>query len=133
MTRKGSQVRVLHGPHRTAGALQALRRLLGASQRHPLTIVATLHRHDASMLRLDGSGVTSDAEAASVLGVMSSWGAGVSLASGRGLGSGGVARAIELLAQADLDLKGATALPDTVVLEVLVARLSRLAPLAKRH
>lgn len=117
----------------TAGALDALRRLLIAGQRHPLTIVATLHRHYASMLRLDGSGVTSDAEAASVLGVKSSWSAGKSLASGRRLGSGGVARAIELLAQADLDLKGATALPDAVVLEVLVARLSRLAPRVKRH
>ena len=39
----------------------------------------------------------------------------------------GVARAIELLADADLDLRGMKDWPDDLVLEVLVARLSRLA------
>ncbi|MGH9130550.1 MAG: DNA polymerase III subunit delta [Acidimicrobiales bacterium] len=117
----------------TAGALEALSRLLSAGQRHPLALLATLHRHYASMLRLDGAGVTSDAEAAGVLGVRSAWSAGKSLAAGRRLGSAGVARAIDLLARADLDLKGATALDGTVILEVLVARLSRLAPRSKSH
>ena len=37
-----------------------------------------------------------------------------------------VAQAVGLLADADLDVKGRTALPSEVVLEVLVARLSRL-------
>ena len=46
---------------------------------------------------------------------------------GRRLGSARIARAITLLAEADLDLRGATGLPGEVVLEVLVARLSRLA------
>ena len=49
------------------------------------------------------------------------------LQQGRILGSAGVARAITLLAQADLDLRGAQGWPDRLVLEVLVARLSRLA------
>jgi hypothetical protein len=39
-----------------------------------------------------------------------------------------VARAIELLADADLALKGAVDWPGDAVLEVLVARLSRLVP-----
>lgn len=116
----------------TGAALEALGRLLDAGQRHPLTIVASLHRHYGSMLRLDGAGVTSDSEAASVLGVKSAWSGGKSLAAGRRLGSAGVARAIELLAQADLDLKGATALADSLVLEILVARLARLAPGPRR-
>jgi DNA polymerase-3 subunit delta len=45
---------------------------------------------------------------------------------GRRLGTAGVSRAVGLLAQADLDLRGARAWPDELVLEVLVARLSRL-------
>jgi DNA polymerase-3 subunit delta len=42
------------------------------------------------------------------------------------LGTAQIARAINLLAQADLDLRGVTALPGELVLQVLVARLSRL-------
>jgi hypothetical protein len=38
-----------------------------------------------------------------------------------------VVRAVELLAGADLDLRGGKAWPDDLVLEVLVARLARLA------
>lgn len=112
----------------TPAALEALRRLLSAGQRHPLVIVSTLHRHYGALLRLDGSGAASDAEAAAIIDARSAWSGGKALASARRLGSDGVARAIILLAQADLDLKGATALPEAVVLEVLVARLSRLAP-----
>jgi DNA polymerase-3 subunit delta len=48
----------------------------------------------------------------------------------RVLGGGGVTRAIGLLAQADLDLRGAKDWPDELVMEVLVARLSRIAPRA---
>ena len=44
----------------------------------------------------------------------------------RKLGDAGVVRAIGLLAQADLDLRGAKEWPDELVMEVLVARLSRL-------
>ncbi|MFM8312193.1 MAG: hypothetical protein ACKOAZ_09860, partial [Ilumatobacteraceae bacterium] len=45
----------------------------------------------------------------------------------RNLGSQSVARAVRLLAQADLDLKGAKDLAPELVAEVLVARLSKLA------
>lgn len=115
-----------------AAALGALRRLVGAGQRHPLVVTAILHRHYSAMLRLDGAGAITDAEAAKILDVRSAWSAAKSLAGARRLGSAGIARAIGLLAQADLDLKGATALPDAVVLEVLVARLAqRRRPLAK--
>ena len=44
------------------------------------------------------------------------------------LGGGGVKRAVGLLAAADLDLRGATDLDSEMVMEVLVARLSRLSP-----
>jgi hypothetical protein len=49
------------------------------------------------------------------------------LAQARRLGSARTARAIQLLAAADWDLRGSTLLPGDTVLEVLVARLSRLA------
>lgn len=110
----------------TETALVLLRRLLEGGQRHPLVVLAVLVRHYGAMLRLDGSGARSDAAAAEALGTKSAWTAGKALAQSRRLGSPGVARAIELLAAADLDLRGVTALPGEVVLEVLVARLSRL-------
>ena len=44
----------------------------------------------------------------------------------RRLGGGGVQRAVQLLAAADLDLRGETDLEAELVMEVLVARLSRL-------
>jgi DNA polymerase III delta subunit len=54
--------------------------------------------------------------------------AGKLLAQARRLGADGVARAVLLLADADLSLRGMTAWPDELILEVLVARLARLAP-----
>jgi DNA polymerase-3 subunit delta len=78
------------------------------------------------MLRLDGSGVTSPEEAAELLGLRSAYPAKKALAQCRRLGTARIARAINLLAQADLDLRGVTALPGELVLQVLVARLSRL-------
>ncbi|MEZ5272879.1 MAG: hypothetical protein R2694_11305 [Ilumatobacteraceae bacterium] len=50
----------------------------------------------------------------------------------RKLGGTGVTRAVSLLAQADLDLRGAKDWPEDLVMEVLVARLSRLAGSARR-
>jgi DNA polymerase-3 subunit delta len=88
--------------------------------------MATLHRHYAAMLRLDGSGIRDENEAAAVLG-MAPFPARKALTQARRLGTKGISRAIELLARADLDLKGLREWPDYLVLEVLVARLSRLA------
>jgi DNA polymerase-3 subunit delta len=113
-------------------ALEALHRLLRAGGRHPLVVLASLHRHYSAMLRLDGAGVTSDAEAAEVLGMRSTFPAGKARAQSARLGSGLLVRALGLLADADLDLRGRTVLPDEAVLEVLVARLARLAPAARR-
>jgi len=44
-----------------AKAVKAARRLLGPGGRHPFQLLATLHKHYASMLRLDGSGITDPA------------------------------------------------------------------------
>jgi len=108
-----------------AAALAHLHRMLAAGGRHPLQVMATLHGHLGAMLRLDGEARLSDADAARLLGVHP-FRAGRLAAQARRLGRAGVARAIELLAQADLDLRGLKAWPPELVLEVLVGRLSRL-------
>ncbi len=110
----------------TAGALGALRRLFGAGGLHPLQVLAILHRHYQAMLRLDGSGVTTPDEAAARLGMRSAYPARKALEQGRRLGPTGISRAVTLLAEADLDVRGRSALPSETVLEVLVGRLSRL-------
>ena len=109
-------------------ALVALRRLTGSGARHPLVVLATLHRHYSAMARLDGSGVTSDAEAASLLGLRSTFPATKARAQAGRLGHANIVRAMTLVADADIDLRGRTAIPDEALLEILVARLARLAP-----
>ncbi len=110
----------------TARALSTLHRMLVAGDSHPLVVMTILHRHYRQILRLDGAGVTSADEAAVLLGLRSSFPAKKALAQATRLGSARVARAIRLLAGADVDLRGSTALSGEMVLEVLVARLSRL-------
>lgn len=107
------------------GSLVALQRMMGAGDRHPLQVMAILHSHYTRLMRLDGAGVRSEAAAAEVLGVKP-FQAGKALKQYERLGSGGVQRAIELLATADLDLRGVKEWPDNLVMEVLVARLARL-------
>ncbi|MGO9963655.1 MAG: DNA polymerase III subunit delta [Acidimicrobiales bacterium] len=109
-----------------ATAVRAARRLLGPGGRHPFQLLAMLHKHFGAMLRLDGSGVTDPGEAASLLG-MSPYPARKVLAQGRRLGTDRIARAVSLVADADLDLRGVVDWPDELVIEVLVARLAQLA------
>jgi hypothetical protein len=52
--------------------------------------------------------------------------AGLALRQARLLGAAGLRTAYGHLAKADVDLRGATALPEDAVLEVLVARLAGL-------
>jgi DNA polymerase-3 subunit delta len=110
----------------TARALSVLQRMLAGGDSHPLVVMTVLTRHYRQLLRLDGSGVHSADEAASVLGLRSSFPARKALEQSNRLGSTAIARAVRLLADADLDIRGTTALTGETVLEVLVARLSRL-------
>ena len=114
-----------------AGSLAVLHRMVGSGS-HPLVVMSHLHRHYRQMLRLDGTGISSPEAAAEALGLKSPFPARKALEQGRRLGSVGVARAIHLLAQADLDLRGSTQLPGELVLEILVARLSRLGGQVRR-
>ena len=113
---------------KTDVALATLQRMLGAGDRHPLALMATLHAHYTRMLRLDGAGVRDAADAAALLGMKgSSFPAEKALRQSRKLGHDGVAEAIRLLTDADLDLRNFKKdWPEQLVLEVLVARLSRV-------
>jgi DNA polymerase-3 subunit delta len=109
-----------------AGALDHLRRMLDAGGRHPLVIMASLHTHYARMLRIDGAAdVTDERSAATALGMTgSTFPAKKALLQSRRLGYSEIARAITLLADADLALKGTIDWPPELVMEVLVARLA---------
>jgi len=108
-----------------ADALRALHRLLAAGRAAPV-VVATLHGHFSNMLRLDGADVVSADDAAALLGTRSPFVAKKALDRARQLGGERIGQAVTLVADADLDVKGQTALPPELVLEVLVARLARL-------
>jgi DNA polymerase-3 subunit delta len=110
----------------TAAALDALARMTGGGGMAGPAVVGVLHRHFANMLRLSGADVRNDDEAAALLGMRPGYPAKKALAQSRRLGGEPLAQAILLLAEADLQVKGRTALPTSLVLEVLVARLSRL-------
>lgn len=110
-----------------AKALELLQRMIGQGDRHPFQVLSTLHTHYARMLRLDGSDVAGEREAAELLGMKgSTFPAKKALGQTRRLGHDRVVRSIDLLAQADLDLRGGKLWPDHLVLEVLVARLATL-------
>lgn len=111
-----------------AGSIGQLQRMMEGGGRHSLAIMATLQTHYLRMLRLDGAGARSEKDAAVILGVKgSTFPAKKAMAQGRKLGPAGVRRSMALLAQADVDLRGAQAWPDELVMEVLVARLARMA------
>jgi DNA polymerase-3 subunit delta len=112
----------------TAGALEVLHRLLRGGDRHPLQVLSTLHAQVARLARLDGSGAHDADAAAKVLGLrpQQAFQARKALDLQRRWGSASIARAIAWLAAADMDLRGSTDWPPELVMEVLVARLSRL-------
>lgn len=108
-------------------ALDLLQRMIGQGDRHPFQVLGTLHSHYARMLRLDGADVTGEKEAAELLGMKgSTFPAKKAMGQARRLGHDRVVRAIDLLAQADLDLRGGKLWPNHLVLEVLVARLATM-------
>ncbi len=116
----------------TTKSLLLLHRLMRAGERHPLQVMAILHNHYTKLLTLDGANANDESSVAAVLGIKPGYPAKKALDQYRKLGNAGAVRAIGLLAQADLDLRGAKEWPDELVMEVLVARLSRLGGTARR-
>jgi DNA polymerase III subunit delta len=108
-------------------ALDLLQRMIGQGERHPFQVLSTLHSHFARMLRLDGADVAGEKEAAELLGMKgSTFPAKKAMGQARRLGHERIVKAVDLLAQADLDLRGGKAWPNHLVLEVLVARLATM-------
>lgn len=111
----------------TARSVELVRRMVGTGGRHPLQVMATLQTHYERMLRLDGSRVRDEKTAAALLGIKgSAFPAKKAMTQSARLGHAKLARATRLLAQADMDLRGATANPPEAVMELLVARLAAL-------
>ena len=108
-----------------AKAVVTARRMMIGGSRHPLQLMATLQTHFEGILALDGLDVRTEAHAAEVLG-MKPYPAKKLLTASRSLGSDGARRAVHLLARADVDVRGVTALDPAAVMEVLVGRLANL-------
>ncbi len=110
-------------------ALAVLGRLRDASGLHPLQVMASLHNHYRRLLRLDDPEIRGEQAAVAALKELTGrapngWVAKKTLALAQALGTDGVRAAYDLLAQADLDLRGARRIPDDAVMDVLVIRLA---------
>jgi DNA polymerase-3 subunit delta len=117
----------------TGSALLVLHRLLHASSAvetkplHPMQIMATLVSHYQRMLMLDDPQIrTPDQAMAALGGRVKAYPARRALEQAQRLGTEGLREALGYLAQAELDLRGATGVPETTIIEVLVARLAAL-------
>jgi len=116
-----------------AAALETLHRMLTVTSprqpkpMHPLQVTGLLHSHYRRLARLDDPDVTDERAAVAALGgKVKPYPARKALEASRRLGSDGLREAFARLHQADIDLKGARAIPEDVVLEVLVSRLAAL-------
>lgn len=107
-------------------ALAVLHRLSDAGGMHALQLLRFLHSHYARILRLDGADVSSPADAMQLLGLKHEFPAKKALAQLDRLGSDGARDALQLLADADVQLRGGRDWPGDLVMEVLVARLAKL-------
>ncbi len=119
-----------------ATALAVLDRLLTATSTrepkplHPLQVMSTLVFHYLRLLRLDDPAVVTKEQAAEALGMRSAGGARFPLEASKRLGTAGLRDAMQLLARAELDLRGYGGIDERTVMDVLVARL---AALSRRH
>jgi DNA polymerase III delta subunit len=119
-----------------ATALEVLHRLLTSTSTrepkplHPLQVMATLAYHYQRLVRLDDPSITTKEQAAEALGMRSAGGARFPLEASKRLGTAGLREAVQMLARAELDLRGYGGLDERTVIDVLVARL---AALSRRH
>ena len=101
---------------------------------HPLQIVGMLHGYFARIAKLTDPEIRNPADAVAALGGrVKEYPARKALDQARALGTDGMREAFDHLFAADLDLKGARAIPEDAVMEVLVARLASLSARAGRR
>lgn len=109
-------------------SLVTLQRLTRSMGMHPLQVMAILHNHFRRVLRLDDPSVQGEADAVEALGgKVKAYPAKLAWQRAQRLGTDGIRRAFDLLADADVALRGGSGAPDDAVLEVLVTRLAMLA------
>jgi len=124
-------------------AIVVARRMLDSKGRAGLQIVNMLQRHYLRMARLEGSGVRSDDEAATLLGI-NRYPAGKALRVSQRIGPERISTAVHMIANADVDLKGGVSyggkdlntdldVTELTVIEVLVARLAKMTQSARRR
>ena len=90
--------------------------MIGGGERHPFQVLARSRVTTPRMLRLTGSDATDEKSAAALLDLKgSTFPAKKALDQARRLGPQRVARAYELLAGADLDLRGRVEWPDQLL------------------
>ncbi len=120
----------------SARSIEVARRMLDSRSRVGLQVVNLLQRYYLRLARLEGSGARSPEDAAALLGIKA-YPAGKALRSATRLGPDRLSAALSLIARADEDLKGGVDygrdpesdadVTDATVIEVLVARLARMA------
>ncbi|MFN8037239.1 MAG: DNA polymerase III subunit delta [Acidimicrobiia bacterium] len=119
------------------GALEVLHRLLHVTgpqgkPMHPLQVLGLLHNQYRRLLALDDPAIRTEEDAVRALGgKVKPYPARKALEQARVLGTERLRQAFDALARADVELKGATAMPEDAVVDVLVARLTGLARRAK--
>ena len=109
-----------------------LRRMVRSGEYHPLQIMSLLHGHYTKLMKLDGPDIRNTQDAMSIIGSKSDFQAKKYVSTYQRLGTRNVGVAIQLLARADIDLRGGKDLEEELILEILIARLSRLGGAAQR-
>jgi len=105
-------------------SLKTLTRMMGPGGTSAHQVVALLDNHFTRIARLDGSGVRSGDEAAELLGVSPFPGKKL-FALYKKMDHDKIVRALNLIGDADLDLKGTSGLSEKAIAEILVARLAQ--------
>ena len=93
---------------------------------HPFQVMALLHTHYTKLMRLDGPELSSPQDAMSIIGSKSEFQAKKYLNQYLRLGGEGINQAVQLLARADVDLRGGKDLGEELTMEILIARLCRM-------
>jgi DNA polymerase-3 subunit delta len=109
------------------GSLALLQRMLVGGSKHPIQVFSVLSTHYLKMLEVESPEIRGEKMAAERLGIVgkqSTYPAKKALAGAQRLGAERLGEFVTLLAQADLDLRGAKTWPPELVVEVLVARLA---------
>ena len=110
----------------SARAIDMLHRMTRSGEYHPFQVMALLHTHYTKLMRLDGPELSSPQDAMSIIGSKSEFQAKKYLNQYLRLGGEGINQAVQLLARADVDLRGGKDLGEELTMEILIARLCRM-------